>query len=509
MSEENLCVLIDFENIAAGVDRENLGKFNIKLVMDHLKEKGRVLMARAYGDWGRFAKYKQAMLEEGVGMAELTSYRGQDKNRADIALVVDAMELLFMREHIHTFVLLSGDSDFTPLVMKLREMDKKIIGMGTRRSTSRLLSQACDEFIFYDNLLKRAPKEIEETDDSPTAKTLSKQEALALLVSTLEARERNSSSLVRSGSVKQFMLRKTPTFDEGDYGFSGFTQFLEYAQTKGLLHLIANEKGGGFNVTTHLPTTTATTTKTEAETPEALPIEEFQTEEANKWTDVLNAKGFHPVTHYIRHTVVHEFVDHILDRRANKKRSTLIFTYGDISRRCRKTDPVVPTKQVKQILNTLHASGELFGQDNKPIRSKKASFTIHKDAEDLLQVLRVFYVKQLLESGEDLTRIDAVSELLWGDLKHGAEATQLLASIPKTETPKAEDANTEVPKAEDANTEAPKTEEANTEVLKSGDFVEENEGDKLPAEDETTEKKEIGLDDVLSDLEPVDSGSSK
>lgn len=487
MSEENLCVLIDFENIAAGVDRENLGKFNIKLVMDHLKEKGRVLMARAYGDWGRFAKYKQAMLEEGVGMAELTSYRGQDKNRADIALVVDAMELLFMREHIHTFVLLSGDSDFTPLVMKLREMDKKIIGMGTRRSTSRLLSQACDEFIFYDNLLKRAPKEIEEeeeTDDSPTAKTLSKQEALALLVSTLEARERNSSSLVRSGSVKQFMLRKTPTFDEGDYGFSGFTQFLEYAQTKGLLHLIENEKGGGFNVTTHLPTTTATKTETEAEILEELPIEEFQTEEANKWTDVLNAKGFHPVTHYIRHTVVHEFVDHILDRRASKKRSTLIFTYGDISRRCRKTDPVVPTKQVKQILNTLHASGELYGQDNKPIRSKKASFTIHKDAEDLLQILRVFYVKQLLESGEDLTRIDAVSELLWGDLKHGAEATQLLASIPKTEDSK-------------------------TEALKSGDFVEDNEGDKLPAEDTTTEKKEIGLDDVLSDLEPVDSGSSK
>jgi uncharacterized protein (TIGR00288 family) len=482
MSEENLCVLIDFENIAAGVDRENLGRFNIKLVMDRLKEKGRVLMARAYGDWGRFAKYKQSMLEQGVCMAELTSYRGQDKNRADIALVVDAMELLFMREHIHTFVLLSGDSDFTPLVMKLREMDKKIIGMGTRKSTSRLLSEACDEFIFYDNLLKRAPKEVEEdTDNSPTAKTLSKQEAIALLVSTLEGRERSSASLVKSGSVKQFMLRKAPTFDEGDYGFSGFTQFLEYAQTKGLIHLIENEKGGGYHVATHLPTTT---TKTDAEASELLPTEEFKTEEANKWTDVLNAKGFHPVTHYIRHTVVHEFVDHILDRRARKKRSTLIFTYGDISRRCRKTDPAVPTKQVKQILNTLHASGELFGQDNKPIRSKKASFTIHKDAEDLLQVLRIFYVKQLLEAGEELTRIDAVSELLWGDLKHEVEATQLLESIPKIEVTQP--------------------------VSQSGEFVEGNEGDKLPVENEKSEENpELGLDDVLSDLESVDSEATK
>ena len=106
MKEQNLCILIDFENIAAGTERENLGRFNTKLVMNHLKEKGRVVISRAYGDWGRFAKFKQALLEQGISMMELTSYRGQDKNRATFALVVDAMELVYSRPHIQTFVLL-------------------------------------------------------------------------------------------------------------------------------------------------------------------------------------------------------------------------------------------------------------------------------------------------------------------------------------------------------------------------------------------------------------------
>lgn len=471
MSEENLCVLIDFENIAAGVERENLGKFNIKLVMNRLKEKGRVLLSKAYGDWGRFAKYKQSMLEQSVGMSELTSYRGQDKNRADIALVVDAMELVFTRPHLETFVLISGDSDFTPLVMKLRELNKKIIGIGTRKSTSRLLSEACDEFIFYENLMKRAPKVVEEdsSDEESTAKTLTKQEAMTLLVETMEGREKDSGSPVQSGNVKQFMLRKSPTFDEGDYGFSGFTEFLEYAQKKGLVHLISNEKGGGYNVTTHLPPSQ----EDESDTPETLPSEELQTEEAKRWVDILSSRGFNPITHYIRHTVVHEFVDHVLDRRARKKRSTLIFTYGDIARRCRKTDPVVPAKEVKQILHALQASGELFGLDNKPIRSKKAHFTIHKDAEDLLQELRLFYLRQLLLAGEELSRIDAISELLWGDLNHRTETLQLLETLPQTK------------------------------LQQDTAFMEGKEGDILP-EEYDGEEKELDLDDVLGDI-PEDS----
>ena len=130
--EQNLCVLIDFENISAGCEKERLGRFDINVVMNRLKDKGRILEARAYGDWGRYARFKQSLLEAGVQMHELPSYGGHDKNRADIALVVDAMDLVYTRDFIDTYVILSGDSDFTPLVMRLRSMNKRVIGIGTR-----------------------------------------------------------------------------------------------------------------------------------------------------------------------------------------------------------------------------------------------------------------------------------------------------------------------------------------------------------------------------------------
>jgi len=246
MNEENLCILIDFENIAAGTERENLGKFNIKLVMNHLKEKGRVVISRAYGDWGRFAKFKQSLLEQGISMMELTSYRGQDKNRADIALVVDAMELVYSRPHIKTFVLLSGDSDFTPLVMKLRELNKRIIGLGTRKATSRLLANSCDEFIFYDNLRKRSHRDeesTEETNTSTSPKPLRSQEAFAILVETIKVIQRDEPRPVSAGMVKQFILRKNSTFDETDFGHSGFTGTYVWADPEaGLLYVFLSNR---------------------------------------------------------------------------------------------------------------------------------------------------------------------------------------------------------------------------------------------------------------------------
>ena len=421
MQEENLCILIDFENIAAGVERENLGRLNMKLIMNRLKEKGRILLSRAYGDWGRFAKFKQSLLEQGINMMELTSYRGQEKNRADIALVVDAMELAFTRPHIHTFVLLSGDSDFTPLVMKLRELDKKIIGMGTRKATSRLLAQSCDEFIFYDNLLKLANEEDHGIEDSTsqTPETLSKIDAFALLVESIKAIHRNDSNPIPAGMLKQFILRKTPTFDETDYGYSGFTDFLKEASQKQLLQLSQNAKGGGYLVTGA----------------EEVAIEEhrreiaLQNECAQIWLDTLTKNGIHPTSHLLRHTIVHEFVDHIMERRARKKRCTLLFTYGDISRRCRKTDPVASTAQVQVVLDALQKMGELFGNDNQPIRSKKANFIIHKDAEELLQSLRIYYLQQLKKCNIEVSDLQAISELLWGDLEHLKESQELIDQV--------------------------------------------------------------------------------
>ena len=145
--EQNICVLIDFENISAGCEKERLGRFDIQAVMNRLKDKGRILEARAYGDWGRYARHKGQLLEAGVQMQELPSYGGHDKNRADIALVVDAMDLVYRRDFIDTYVILSGDSDFTPLVMRLRSLNKRVVGIGTRSSTS-IVATLCSRFIF-------------------------------------------------------------------------------------------------------------------------------------------------------------------------------------------------------------------------------------------------------------------------------------------------------------------------------------------------------------------------
>ena len=135
--DTNLALLIDFENIAAGTEKEGLGRFDVNAIMSRLVDKGRILIARSYADWGRFSRFKQSLLAANVTMYELTSHGMQDKNRADIAMVVDALELAFTKDYVETFVIVSGDSDFTPLVLKMRELNKHVIGIGTRSSTSR------------------------------------------------------------------------------------------------------------------------------------------------------------------------------------------------------------------------------------------------------------------------------------------------------------------------------------------------------------------------------------
>jgi len=257
--EQNLCVLIDFENVAAGTEKEGHGRFDIRLVMRRLKDKGRILVARSYGDWGRFAKFKQSLLEQGITMVELTSYRGQDKNRADIAMVVDAMELAFTRAYLDTFVILSGDSDFSPLVSKLRENAKTVIGVGVKNSSSDLLIANCDEFIYYDDLVRedeakrRAARKRKESRPASAVKESApsedkRQEALDLALETVHAliAERGEDERIWGSMVKQALKRRNPGFNESYYGFRAFSDLLEEAEKRGLLALERDDKSGGY-----------------------------------------------------------------------------------------------------------------------------------------------------------------------------------------------------------------------------------------------------------------------
>lgn len=426
MPDPNICVLIDFENIAAGTEKAQLGKFNIDAVMNRLKERGRILIARAYGDWGRYAKFKQDLLRAGVAMMELTSYRGQDKNRADIALVVDAMELAFSRDHIDTYVLLSGDSDFTPLVMKLREFNKHVIGVGTRPSTSRLLSASCDEFIFYENIRRGAnkPVEVSGEESGEETVTITKVEAFEKLVEAVQGLQRDLAGPVSSGVLKQAVLRKIPTFDEAEYGYTGFAKFLEGAKKKGLITLNADTRAGGYFVSLIGDSTSSSDTAEESKStlPQLSP-------EADRLREVLTSKKNNPTTHFMRHVLVHELVDHVQERALKKKRNTLLYLFGDINRRCRKTDPVVPPEFVRAIINSLHSAGCLLHPDGNPVRNQKANFVIQQEPEELLTKLRDHYLRTLLEAGENLENSGALSELLWGDEEHTLEIEQALSWV--------------------------------------------------------------------------------
>lgn len=482
--EHKLCVLIDFENVAAGTEKEGLGRFDVKAVMHRLMDKGRINVARAYGDWGRFARFKQRMLELGITMAELTSYKGAEKNRADIALVVDAMEMAFTRPWLDTFVLMSGDSDFTPLVMKLKELDKRVIGIGTRGSTSRLLVECCDEFLFYESIQRmpgkellaerapaedwrdrhapaerrpaRAPAPVEapeppeltdevapETEETAAATLLSQDAAMALLVDTVAGIQKDEPGPMLAGMVKQSMQRKAPAFDETEYGFTNFARFLEAARDRRLVKLERDTRAGGYRV--DLPGAASASEdaargpapaddrRPAADGPDAAPVadeDDGALDEARldgaagALQKVIMDRGFHPATHFLRHTVVHELVDHVTERQQKKKRNTLMYVPGDIARRCRRTEPVVHPRLVKSILSALKAAGEFQHPKGGPVRGNNAHFTLVKDAEELLASLRRFYLQQLVAAGASFSDAEALSVLLWGDTDHALQAAE-------------------------------------------------------------------------------------
>jgi len=430
--EQNLCVLIDFENVAAGTEKEGHGRFDIRLVMRRLKDKGRILVARSYGDWGRFAKFKQSLLEQGITMVELTSYRGQDKNRADIAMVVDAMELAFTRDYLDTFVILSGDSDFTPLVTRLKELNKHVIGIGTRKSTSRLLVESCDEFMFYD-VLKRGEiveqrprrKEEDEQEDTREAVALTRAQAFQLLKETIEGLQRDTDESVHASVVKASLLRKEPAFDELEYGFNSFARFLESAEKDGIVQLTREPgRGGGYRVESADGGAPAHRADNGAE-PAAEPNGRAHlSPEAERYRAVLVEAGLDPLTPALRRAIATAFVEEVAERTSANKRVNLQGATSAVARRVR---PKVSTKAVAAVLDALFKAGELIHADGNPVRSPSASFVVPKNADALLLSLQSHYLKTILheENGQPDSR--ALAELLLGDAADAQDIEALMA----------------------------------------------------------------------------------
>ena len=260
----NLAVFCDFENVALGVRDANLKKFDIRPVIERLLLKGSIVAKKAYCDWDRYKEFKATMHEAAFELIEIPHARQSGKNSADIRMVVDALDLCYTKEHIDTFVIISGDSDFSPLVSKLRENARSVIGVGVKNSTSDLLVNNCDEFIFYDDLVaeRRSPRRRQrgkERGKSGVATPKEQpvpaaapddpaQEAIDLVLQTAEAiyAERGDRAKLWGSMIKQTLKRRRPGFNESAYGFGSFNDLLEEAQTRGLLSLELDERSGGY-----------------------------------------------------------------------------------------------------------------------------------------------------------------------------------------------------------------------------------------------------------------------
>ena len=253
----SMAMFCDFENVALGVRDANYDKFDIKPVLERLLLKGSIVVKKAYCDWDRYKGFKATMHEANFELIEIPHVRQSGKNSADIRMVVDALDLCYTKAHVNTFVIVSGDSDFSPLVSKLRENAKYVIGVGVKQSTSDLLIANCDEFIFYDDLVResqrtaarRDPKAVQPVSRrSPEELEARKSEAIELALATFEALviERGDSSKIWASMLKEAIKRRKPDFNESYYGFRSFGNLLEEAQTRGLLDLGRDEKSGAF-----------------------------------------------------------------------------------------------------------------------------------------------------------------------------------------------------------------------------------------------------------------------
>jgi uncharacterized protein (TIGR00288 family) len=248
--EARIALFIDFENIALGLKGKKSKAFDVHRILERLLDKGRIIAKRAYADWTRYAEYREMLHEAAIELIEVPKRTQTGKNSADIRLVVDALDLCYTKEHLDTFVVVSGDSDFSPLVSKLKENNKRVIGLGLRDATSNLLADNCDEFIFYEELTSPHVREPGSAGESRLPDK--KREAISLLLDAIEALLRENKDILWSSMIKDTIKRKRPSFSESAYGYRTFSELLEDAARFGIIDITRDAKSGGTYVVTEV-----------------------------------------------------------------------------------------------------------------------------------------------------------------------------------------------------------------------------------------------------------------
>ena len=242
--ERKIAMFCDLENIALGVRDSEIDKLDFSLILERLLEKGKIIVKKAYADWERYSEYKKPFHEAAIELIDIPQKYYSGKNSADIKMVVDAMDLCYSKEHLDTFVLVSGDSDFSPLVSKLKENNKYVIGVGVKNSSSNLLIDNCDEFIYYEDIWRDIQRAARLDNLSPKD-----TEVFGLLFDAMFALMRENKDILWGSMIKQTMQRKRPSFNEGYYGYSSFSELLEDAKRKNVIELKRDQRSGNYVVT--------------------------------------------------------------------------------------------------------------------------------------------------------------------------------------------------------------------------------------------------------------------
>jgi uncharacterized protein (TIGR00288 family) len=242
--ERTLALFCDLENIALGVRQSDIKRFDVALVLTHLQSLGKIVVKRAYADWERYGDLKRSFHEAGVELTDIPQKYHSGKSSADIKMAVDAIELCFAKEHLDTFVILSGDSDLTPLVSKLKENNKYVIGLGVKQATSGHLVESCDEFLYYEDLWREGQNPPELTDIATD-----KAEAFGLMIDAIKVLMREDKETLWGSVVKQTMQRDQPSFNEARYGYATFSELLEDAERSKIIRLKRDQRSGSYVVT--------------------------------------------------------------------------------------------------------------------------------------------------------------------------------------------------------------------------------------------------------------------
>jgi uncharacterized protein (TIGR00288 family) len=370
-----IAVFFDFENVATSAEA-NFGTFDVNTVMDLLRSRGRLLVKRAYADWGRFQRYRRPMLENGIDLFQLYSVGMQQKNRADVRLAIDALEVVFTRPNIDIYAVISGDSDFTELIHKLRDHGKYTIGIGLRSATSDLLRRACDEFIFYDSLVS------EELED--ISNELRLPDSRELLGRALTAAQEKNELPVFAGRLKQIMLGLDPSFNEANYGFQQFRAFLE-AQPD----LVSVEEHG-LQVYVNLQKPAATPTPTPP--PVIKPVADME----QRYRSFLREANLRVVEAPIRRTVLADFVTAL---QADGQSFSLNTAADQLKDRYDAGNALPQKIAVADMMRLLIMSGALSFAGGQPASDAPLRCADSLDPDALLAACDAVYIWRLVEGG--------------------------------------------------------------------------------------------------------------